>query len=254
MEDFIRYVAFIFLCFLVNDVSTDCDKWMTVSTDRTVHKQGFHREIVSNLTWIIENDTKMNCILMLVHHIPRDMFVDLDEIRSVDTSKIVPVGDPNDFDVERPAHLSTKIKVLVYPDIKKQNMESYLRLTSSSILLVHWRYQQPTQHQHYVPVTLPRPTILTRCQDNFTSEHMQRCLNKQEILQYPCDHDTAEMCDWFVLRQNLNNQNNDIIFTVPVGVKKHTYLVACGTIFITLSATYILMQLPWFDINKEKIR
>ena len=46
------------------------------------------REIVSNLTWIIENDTKMNCILMLVHHIPRDMFVDLDEIKSVDTSKV----------------------------------------------------------------------------------------------------------------------------------------------------------------------
>jgi hypothetical protein len=50
----------------------------------------FHifREIVSNLTWIIENDTKMNCILMLVHHIPRDMFVDLDETKSVDTSKV----------------------------------------------------------------------------------------------------------------------------------------------------------------------
>jgi hypothetical protein len=50
----------------------------------------FHifREIVSNLTWIIENDTKMNCILMLVHHIPRDMFVDLDEIKYVDTSKV----------------------------------------------------------------------------------------------------------------------------------------------------------------------
>lgn len=43
---------------------------------------------MSNLTWIIENDTKMNCILMLVHHIPRDMFVDLDEIKYVDTSKV----------------------------------------------------------------------------------------------------------------------------------------------------------------------
>jgi hypothetical protein len=33
------------------------------------------------------------------------------------------VGDASDFDVERPAHLSKEIKVLVYPDIKKQNME-----------------------------------------------------------------------------------------------------------------------------------
>ncbi len=50
------------------------------------------REIVSNVTWITKNyDTKINWALMLVHQIPREMFVDLDEIRSLDSSE---VGQP----------------------------------------------------------------------------------------------------------------------------------------------------------------
>ena len=47
---------------------------------------------MSNVTWITKNYyTKINWALMLVHQIPREMFVDLDEIRSLDSSE---VGQP----------------------------------------------------------------------------------------------------------------------------------------------------------------
>ena len=49
------------------------------------------------------------------------------------------------------------------------------------------------------------------------------------------------------------NKDNKTLFHVPVGVKKHTYLVACGTIFVTLLASYILIQLPPLDVDKAKV-
>ena len=34
--------------------------------------------------------------------------------------------------------------------------------------------------------------------------HMKQCFNKQESVQYPCNSDNSEMCEWFSLKQNLN--------------------------------------------------
>jgi hypothetical protein len=124
---------------------------------------------------------------------------------------------------------------------------SYSKLMSSSMLPMHWRYQQPTENQYYVTVALPKPTVLARClgkeryfctvqfnstaslssislnsiyshclipfsflsmPDVFTPEnHMQECLNELEVVQYPCNYSAVDMCDWFILKQNLNVSN-----------------------------------------------
>ena len=54
---YLRHYAFGMLCFIVkllkitsiSEVFSECDNWMTVSIDRTVRKQGFHRY----LYWVI---------------------------------------------------------------------------------------------------------------------------------------------------------------------------------------------------------
>mgnify|MGYP002803970075 FL=1 len=255
MEDFIVYVACLVFCFL-SKVSADCSTLMTSSVHSVIHKQGFHREIESIVSWIVKNnESKLDCSLLLVYHIPREMFVDFDEVRRLYSTKIIPLGTTCDFNVERPAHLSTEQSVLIYPNIKKENTNSYLKLESRSILPVHWRYQQPTENQYYVTFSLPGPTVFARCPgDISSSEHyLKQCFNNQKSVQYLCSSDTLEMCEWFSLKQNLNNtQNNGIRFTVPVGIKAHTFVVALGTITVTLSALCVLLQLPWLDVSNEK--
>ena len=48
-----------------------------------------------------------------------------------------------------------------------------------------------------------------------------------------------------------NQDNEMIVFAVPVAIKTHTNIVAFGTITVTLSSIWILLKLPWFDVNEE---
>ena len=48
-----------------------------------------HRDIVTNLQWLVASDqTDANCNILFVEHIPSEMFIDLDEIRSQNISKV----------------------------------------------------------------------------------------------------------------------------------------------------------------------
>ncbi|XP_028413181.1 phosphatidylinositol-glycan biosynthesis class X protein-like isoform X2 [Dendronephthya gigantea] len=166
----LRYFAF-FVCFYgeVSAMSTECDSLITISVERTVHKEGFHREVVSQVSWYHDDPKDGDCSLLFLHYIPREMFVDLDEINrsNLTNAKVLPLGDKKNFDVERPAHLSTAQTVLVYSNIKKQIQHrsegKHWQLTSDTMLPVHWRYQKPSDNQHYITVSLPQPTLMVLC-------------------------------------------------------------------------------------------
>ena len=49
------------------------------------------------------------------------------------------------------------------------------------------------------------------------------------------------------------NKDSKTLVHVPVGVKKHTYFVVCGTILVTLAASYFLIELPGFGVDKAKV-
>lgn len=75
---------------------------------------------------------------------------------------------------------------------------------------LHLRYHPPSNNLYY-NVTVPQPVMQT-CQSSLECFHKVKC------------------------------QINDVIMTVPCGVKDHTYLVILGTVLVTcLAVVWIII-------------
>lgn len=220
----------------------ECNTWARYSMNRTSLKFGFHRDILSNLSWSLGGvlADHLECNILFIEHIPQEMFIDLDEIKSQSLIKVIPLAHTT-IDVERPAHLSSHYKVLVYVDnVKRSLQNSKLEISTTTILPIHWRYQKPTQKDHYVKTSLSSPTVLGKC-DGFIPEPFQHCVDQLQIFKYPCHHNILDLCQWFKLDQDQTEDDMSVYFLIPVGTQDDAMLVTFMTMLVTISASVSLI-------------
>ncbi|XP_072022229.1 phosphatidylinositol-glycan biosynthesis class X protein-like isoform X1 [Amphiura filiformis] len=215
---------------------------------RNITNQGFQRDLVSVIEITFEDHTPCNtCWFMLVEAVPRGMYVDLDQIKAVESFGAPKVLSYEEIDVEQPAYLSPEHTILVYSPHLMTDSKHYGTIHVD--MPIHLRYHRPSRDTDVTSalVELQHPNVMIRCQGSASGNEF----DLKDLYQAPCDSLNTSMCAWQDLKYRMNN-GKQLQFQVPVGQQNHTVIISIVTFAATISGVLVLlwdMHLP----HKSKI-
>ncbi|XP_032081312.1 phosphatidylinositol-glycan biosynthesis class X protein isoform X1 [Thamnophis elegans] len=197
-------------------------------------KDGFHRDLLIRVHFGVADEGLESCRLAIRVHLPRGLYVDPYELKSLQQHNITEaLVIADEVDLEVPEYLATDSSVLVYmrPDPK-------CTTCFKALLPLHCRYYRPSESNGKIPVVLQNPEIMIHCQKSFFSVN---CLKETEI-EAPCPQNNQDVCYWKSMKYKMLSKELEL--QVPVGLKHHLALVCAITLITTgLCSSFILSAL-----------
>ncbi|KAM3834233.1 phosphatidylinositol-glycan biosynthesis class X protein isoform 2-T2 [Vipera latastei] len=197
-------------------------------------KDGFHRDLLIRVDFGIADEGLESCKLAIKIHLPRGLYVDPYELKSLqqhNLTKALVITD--EVDLEVPEYLATDSSVLIYmrPDPK-------CITCFKALLPLHCRYYRPSESDGKILVVLQSPEIMIYCQKSLFSVN---CLKEAEI-EAPCSQNNLDVCYWKSMKYKMLSKELEL--QVPVGLKHHFALVCAITLITTgLCSSFILSAL-----------
>ncbi|CAH3036973.1 unnamed protein product [Porites lobata] len=209
-----------------------------VVVQRGRNKPGFHRDLTTYVEWTVSGSSHsdlQDCQLLLVEYFPSGVYVDPDQIKNEEEFGGPEVLITEAINTEVMAHHSSPHKVFLFP---KAVVNSRLGSIYVNISIpIHLRYHKAAKKEKFVPVSLSPPTILGKCNhgmDNFATW----CAG--EMIKAPCSaRKSSRYCNWITLTQV--NEENLLVFQVPVGQTEHTLLITILTVFSAIAGSSLLV-------------
>jgi len=239
-------------CNLVTGLHTNLIRFIT--------KEGFHRDVEDTLEITVTSSpipihyfTSGECNFAILAEFTQDVFVDPYEI-SHDPQLNGHIRVLNDWtDLENPAWLAESNSTVF---IQLQNILTGNLISTVPVKLpIHYRYQKPMSHSRlktkrtdrsgilnpggYIPVTLPLPKILLRCEQWDLSLTEHNCQITKEI----CTSNSAKssQCLWVVVPFKANSKSSTIL--IPIGDSDMQLTITCGTLLVILCGTAYLLNI-----------
>ncbi|XP_072330938.1 phosphatidylinositol-glycan biosynthesis class X protein isoform X3 [Scyliorhinus torazame] len=190
------------------------EPWLqSVSLNRRIVKDGFHRELVMDVE--LGEGAHQGCCIMIKAQLPQGLYVDPFELASLREHK---------------AHT---IVVYLKPGPKHSGH-------FTGTVPVHVRYHRPTDTEEATAlVTLANPQLMIRCQEsNPLMENWKLCVSEA-----PCSANSSSTCSW--MNVNYRNVVETLTLQVPVGQKKDVPAVITATLLATILCCSLLLRAVW---------
>ncbi|XP_069752526.1 bcl-2-related ovarian killer protein homolog A isoform X4 [Narcine bancroftii] len=210
------------------------EPWLqAVSLNRSINKNGFHRELVIEVK--LGEGACRTCCIMIKEEFPRGLYVDPYELALLREHSHAKIFVQKEIDIEAPEYLSTIHSVIIYLNPDPSNPERF-----TGKVPVHIRYHRPTDMEETNTfVILPDPHMMISCQrDN----QVQTSWNLG-VPEVPCTMNNPNTFQWM----NVTYQNviGTLTLQVPVGQKKHTLVVTAATLLSAILCTSLLFRVVW---------
>ncbi|XP_078609714.1 GPI alpha-1,4-mannosyltransferase I, stabilizing subunit-like isoform X1 [Branchiostoma floridae x Branchiostoma japonicum] len=215
-------------------LQTICPALSDVHINRTALNQGFHRDVVTEVTLPVAMATPpMSCRLLLVETVPAGMYVDLHQVTFRTDFGGPQVLALNDIDVEQAAHQSSHHRLLLYSPLQQNPKGFTWRVT----LPVHLRYHRWAGDQGEdtsATVRLERPDVLMHCEGD---RPVTTPCEESRLFPAPCDAESRGVCLW----QLLKGKAEPLLFQVPIGQQSHAVLVITGTTAVAALGSSLIL-------------
>ncbi|XP_041066496.1 phosphatidylinositol-glycan biosynthesis class X protein [Carcharodon carcharias] len=210
------------------------EPWLqSVSLNRRIVKNGFHRELVMDVE--LGEGAHQDCCVMIKEQLPQGLYVDPYELASLREHKTEEIFVQNEINIEAPEYLSTAHTIIIYlkPDPKHSG-----HFTGTAP--VHVRYHRPTDTEETTAlVTLADPQLMIHCQENSPLVESW----KIGVTEAPCSASNPSTCSW--LNVNYRNVVETRTLQVPVGQKKDVLAVITATLLMTILCCSLLLRAVW---------
>uniref|UniRef100_A0A0K2THT6 Phosphatidylinositol-glycan biosynthesis class X protein n=1 Tax=Lepeophtheirus salmonis TaxID=72036 RepID=A0A0K2THT6_LEPSM len=225
-----------------------------ISVMRRIYNQGFHKELSTEIELMLTTSVLPDkCTLLIEEIIPRGMYVDPDQMRT-----LAHVNDNNFYigvkvDVEKPEFESEAFRLFLFKDLK---IQENLRIASAAFP-IHIRYHKPASPSldkldpsfeasatsPSAIVKIHNPRLLLRCKQGYdegvSTDFDVYC--PERVTSAHCDSTGTNKCDYLILPYKVNTKNVEI--SVPVGNTEHiphvvgitTFIVSGGTVYLMVS-------------------
>lgn len=209
------------------------ESWLqSVSLNRSIVKNGFHRELVIDVR--LGDGAHPDCCIMIEEQLPRGLYVDPYEVASLHEHG-AKIFVQKGIDIEAPEYLSTAHMVIIYLNPNTSNPGHF-----TGKIPVHVRYHRPTDvEETNTLVILTNPRLMIHCQRD---DLVQASWNPS-VSELPCSLKSPSTLRWV----NVTYQNVGEILTlqVPVGQKKHALIVTAATLLATILCCTLLLKVVW---------
>ncbi|XP_066292827.1 phosphatidylinositol-glycan biosynthesis class X protein-like isoform X1 [Branchiostoma lanceolatum] len=212
---------------------TVCPSLSAVRVNRTAQNQGFHRDVVTEVTLPVAMATlPVPCRLLLVETVPAGMYVDLHQVTFRTDFGGPQVLALRDIDVEQAAHQSPHHKLLLYSPLQQGPKGFTWRVT----LPVHLRYHRWAGEGEDTSATvkLEGPDVLMHCEGD---RPVTTPCEESRLFPAPCYAESQEVCLW----QLLNGKAEPLLFQVPLGQQTHAGLVITGTTVAAALGSWLIL-------------
>jgi hypothetical protein len=197
-----------------NQIPELIDSFDVPSLQRHFQNNGFHGLLTTRVSLPM---SLQQCRLQLIEFLPRAVFVDEYQLRSLEQ-----------FDKSRPrATLSSAVDLEV-PIYSTHAIDFAVFLTSINNknniqfeLPLHGRYQQPKSNEQYTNVSIDAPLLLIQCDNNDTQ--------------------------WRPVHFLLSSESTTLHWRLPNGVSSHFTIVKWGTISTTVIGALLLILTIFFS-------
>ncbi|XP_020374142.1 phosphatidylinositol-glycan biosynthesis class X protein [Rhincodon typus] len=210
------------------------EPWLrSVSLNRHIVKNGFHRELIMDVD--LGESAQQSCCVMIKQQLPPGLYVDPYELASLREQKSEEIFVQNEIDIEAPEYLSAAHAVIIYlkPDPRHNGH-------FTGAVPLHVRYHRPTDTKEATAlVTLADPQLMIHCQEN--SPLLESW--KLGITKAPCSANNHSICSW--LNVNYHNVVETLTLQVPVGQKKDVLAVVTATLLTTILCCSLLIRAVW---------
>ncbi|XP_067851731.1 phosphatidylinositol-glycan biosynthesis class X protein [Heptranchias perlo] len=216
------------------------EPWLqSVSLNRRIVKNGFHREIVMDVE--LSEGAHPDCCILIKEQLPQGLYVDPYELASLREHNNTEIFVLNEIDIEAPEYLSTVHTIIIYLKPDPRNTGHF-----TGAVPLHIRYHRPTDTEETnVLVTLADPLLMIHCQRN----HPLQASWNLGVTEAPCSVGNPSTCSWV----NVNYQNvvETLTLEVPVGRKKHILAVTTVTLLTTIVCCSLLIRAVWINGSFE---
>nr|ACO15466.1 Phosphatidylinositol-glycan biosynthesis class X protein precursor [Caligus clemensi] len=220
-----------------------------ISVMRRIYNQGFHKELSTEVELMLTTSVLPDqCTLLIEEIVPRGMYVDPDQMRSLSNKNGNQYYIGVKVDVEKPEFEPESFRLFLFKELK---IQENLRVASASFP-IHLRYHKPASPMNSAVdpsfeasakspsaiVKIHNPRLLLRCELGDESiDFDDSC--PERITSSHCDALGNTKCDYLILSYKVNTKNVEV--SVPVGNKEHTPYVVGITTFIVNGGTVYLM-------------
>ncbi|XP_059806959.1 phosphatidylinositol-glycan biosynthesis class X protein isoform X3 [Hypanus sabinus] len=210
------------------------EPWLqSVSLNRSIVKNGFHRELLIDVK--LNEGAHRDCCIMIKEQLPQGLYVDPYELASLHEHSNAKVFVQKEIDIEAPAYLSPVHTVIIYLNPDPSNPGHFV-----GTVPVHIRYHRPTATEETnTLVILTHPHLMIHCQrDNPVQVRWNLSVSEDR-----CSVSNPSAYQWV----NITYQNVVEILTleVPVGQKKHALVVTAATLLSTVLCCSLLLRVVW---------
>ncbi|KAK9401075.1 phosphatidylinositol-glycan biosynthesis class X protein [Crotalus adamanteus] len=170
-------------------------------------KDGFHRDLLIRVDFGIADEGLKSCKLAIKVHLPRGLYVDPYELKSLQQHNLTEaLVITDEVDLEVPEYLATDSSVLIYmrPDPK-------CITCFKALLPLHCRYYSPSESDGKILVVLQSPEIMIYCQKSFFSVN---CLKETEI-EAPCSQKNLDVCYWKSMKYKMLTKELELQLSAP---------------------------------------
>ncbi|XP_067897874.1 phosphatidylinositol-glycan biosynthesis class X protein [Heterodontus francisci] len=210
------------------------EPWLqSVSLNRHIVKNGFHRELVMDVE--LGEGVHPGCRVMIKEQLPQGLYVDPYEVASQQEHNSWEIFVQNEIDTEAPAYLSTAHAINIYLKPDPRHSGHF-----TGTVPLHVRYHRPTDTEETTAlVTLADPQLMIHCQEN----NALLASWKLGVTEAPCSASNRSTCSW----RNVNYQNviKPLTLQIPVGQKKHVLAVTTATLLTTILCCSLLIRTVW---------
>ncbi|XP_072330936.1 phosphatidylinositol-glycan biosynthesis class X protein isoform X1 [Scyliorhinus torazame] len=210
------------------------EPWLqSVSLNRRIVKDGFHRELVMDVE--LGEGAHQGCCIMIKAQLPQGLYVDPFELASLREHKGEEIFIQDEINIEAPEYLSTAHTIVVYLKPGPKHSGHF-----TGTVPVHVRYHRPTDTEEATAlVTLANPQLMIRCQEsNPLMENWKLCVSEA-----PCSANSSSTCSW--MNVNYRNVVETLTLQVPVGQKKDVPAVITATLLATILCCSLLLRAVW---------
>jgi hypothetical protein len=193
-----------------------------MATHTVAPASSFHPHIYTNVTFN-QAPSRLDCIFDIIYIIPREAFVDINQLHDLRISKHVVVL--NETDLEAPVEAVRGGNVVAI----RYEAEDYLMLLGQEMnidLPLHMRYQKPDSLWTHQTVTIPEPKVGWTCL-------IEPPLKSTSIPPLPTIDFHLERDSRTTFDEIESTTIGNMTVRVPVGCTADTYTVQTGT-FITV--------------------
>uniref|UniRef100_UPI00398ECA20 bcl-2-related ovarian killer protein-like isoform X2 n=1 Tax=Pristiophorus japonicus TaxID=55135 RepID=UPI00398ECA20 len=169
----------------------------SVSLNRRIVKNGFHREIVMDVK--LGEGARPDCSVVIKEQLPQGLYVDPYELASLRERNRGKIFVQNAIDIEVPEYLATMHTIIVYLEPDPRHTGHF-----TGTVPVHIRYHRPTDTEETnALVTLAHPHLMIHCQRN----NPLLASWKLGVIEAPCSVSNSSTCSWV----NINYQNMEML-------------------------------------------